>query len=294
MRIDQPETRLLIDVPLGVGEGAFWHVQEQALYFVDIMAPALFRYDPLTEKLSRWDMPSAIGSFGIGLDGRAIVALKHGIHFFDFGTGTFEFIVHPEAHLPGNRYNDGKVAPDGRFWVGSMDDGPDKKPVASLYRVDPDGTCTKMLDGLIVSNGLAWSADGRTMFHSDSRGKYVQAFDYDLATGGISNQRRLIGLEEEDGRPDGAAGDGQGNYLSAGVSAGCLNRITPTGEIDRKIKLPVPSPTMPCFGGPDLKTVYVTSLTTDRTGRKVAGTLLSFRSDFAGTPVARFGERLIG
>lgn len=294
MRIDQPEARQLIDVPLGVGEGAFWHVQEQALYFVDIMAPALFRFDPSTEKLSRWDMPSAIGSFGIGLDGRAIVALKHGIHFFDFATGAFEFIVHPEAHLPGNRYNDGKVAPDGRFWVGSMDDTPDKRPVAALYRIDPDGTCTKFLDGLIVSNGLAWSADGKTMFHSDSRGKYVQAFDYDLATGGISNQRRITSLEEEDGRPDGAAGDGQGNYLSAGVSAGVLNRITPGGVIERKIKLPAPAPTMPCFGGPDLMTVYVTSLTTDRTGQKVAGTLLSFRADFAGTPVARFGERLIG
>jgi sugar lactone lactonase YvrE len=293
MRIDHPEVRQLIDIPLGVGEGAFWHIQEQALYFVDIVAPALFRWNPVSETLDRWDMPSAIGSFGIATDGRALVALRHGIHFFDFETRKFELVAHPEADKPGNRMNDGKVGPDGRFWVGSMDDTPDKKPVASLYRIDHDGTCTKMLDGLIVSNGLAWSADGKTMFHSDSRGKYVQAFDYDLATGGISNQRRLITLEEEDGRPDGAAGDAEGNYLSAGVSAGCLNRITPAGVIERKIKLPVPAPSMPCFGGPDLRTIYVTSLTTDRTGETVAGTLLSFRSDFAGTPVARFGERLI-
>ncbi|MFO1150011.1 MAG: SMP-30/gluconolactonase/LRE family protein [Alsobacter sp.] len=285
-----PDVETLIDLPLGCGEGAFWHPGEQALYFVDILAPALFRYDPERAALTRWDMPSEIGSFGLCPDGRAIVALRQGIHFYDFETGRLELVAHPEAHLPGNRLNDGKVAPDGRFWVGSMDDTPDKKPVGSLYRVDPDGTCTKMLDGLIVSNGLAWSPDGRTMFHSDSRGKYVQAFDYDLATGVISNQRRLVTLEEEDGRPDGAAGDAEGCYWSAGVSAGCLNRIAPDGAIERKIVLPHPSPTMPCFGGPDLRTVYVTSLTRPQGG--VPGTLMRFRSDIAGTPVAFFGQPL--
>jgi sugar lactone lactonase YvrE len=293
MRIDTPDVEQLIDLPLGVGEGPLWHAAENALYFVDILAPALFRLDPATRALTRWDMPSAIGSFGLCRDGRAIVALRHGIHLFDFASGRFELVAHPEADQPGNRLNDGKVGPDGRFWVGSMDDTPEKQPVASLYRVDHDGTCTRMLDGLVVSNGLAWSPDGRTLFHSDSRGKFVQAFDYDLASGAISRQRTLRILEEEDGRPDGAACDAEGYYWSAGVSAGCLNRIAPDGRIDRKVVLPVPAPTMPCFGGPDLKTLFVTSLTTDRTGTKTAGTLLSFRVDVPGAPVARFGEPLI-
>lgn len=292
MRIDTPDVERLIDLPLGVGEGPLWHAAENALYFVDILAPALFRLDPATHALTRWDMPSAIGSFGLCRDGRAIVALRHGIHFFDFASGDFELVAHPEAERPGNRLNDGKVGPDGRFWVGSMDDTPEKQPVASLYRVDHDGTCTRMLGGLIVSNGLAWSPDGRTLFHSDSRGKFVQAFDYDLAGGEISRRRTLCILEEEDGRPDGAACDAEGYYWSAGVSAGCLNRIAPDGSIDRKVVLPVPAPTMPCFGGADLKTLFVTSLTTDRTGTKTAGTLLSFRVDVAGAPVARFGEPL--
>jgi sugar lactone lactonase YvrE len=293
MRIDTPDVEQLIDLPLGVGEGPLWHAAESALYFVDILAPALFRLDPATRALTRWDMPSAIGSFGLCRDGRAIVALRHGIHLFDFASGRFERLAHPESDRPGNRLNDGKVGPDGRFWVGSMDDTPEKQPVASLYRVDHDGTCTRMLDGLVVSNGLAWSPDGRTLFHSDSRGKFVQAFDYDLASGAISRQRTLRILEEEDGRPDGAACDAEGYYWSAGVSAGCLNRIAPDGRIDRKVVLPVPAPTMPCFGGPDLKTLFVTSLTTDRTGTKTAGTLLSFRVDVAGAPIARFGEPLI-
>lgn len=288
MRRDTPDVETLIDVPLGVGEGAFWHPGEQVLYFVDILAPALFRFDPADHALRRWDMPSAIGSFGALADGRFIVALKTGIQLFDPASGRFEMVAHPEAGMPGNRYNDGKVGPDGRFWIGSMDDRPEKEPVAALYRIDHDGTCTKMLDGLIVSNGLAWSADGRTMFHSDSRGQYVQAFDYDVATGAIANQRRLLRLEEEDGRPDGAAGDAEGYYWSAGVSAGCLNRIAPDGTIERKIAVPAPAPTMPCFGGPDLKTVYVTSLT--RPGG-AAGTLMRFRSEIAGAPVAFFGAQ---
>lgn len=292
MRIETPDVEQLIDLPLGVGEGPLWNAAENALYFVDILAPALFRLDPATRALTRWDMPSAIGSFGLCRDGRAIVALRHGIHFFDFASGDLELVAHPEADRPGNRLNDGKVGPDGRFWVGSMDDTPEKQPVASLYRVDHDGTCTRMLSGLIVSNGLAWSPDGRTLFHSDSRGKFVQAFDYDLAGGGISGHRTLRILEEEDGRPDGAACDAEGYYWSAGVSAGCLNRIAPDGRIDRKVVLPVPAPTMPCFGGPDLKTLFVTSLTTDRTGITTAGTLLSLRVDVPGAPVARFGEPL--
>lgn len=292
MRIETPDVEQLIDLPLGVGEGPLWNAAENALYFVDILAPALFRLDPATRALTRWDMPSAIGSFGLCRDGRAIVALRDGIHFFDFASGDLELVAHPEADRPGNRLNDGKVGPDGRFWVGSMDDTPEKQPVASLYRVDHDGTCTRMLSGLIVSNGLAWSPDGRTLFHSDSRGKFVQAFDYDLAGGGISGQRTLRILEEEDGRPDGAACDAEGYYWSAGVSAGCLNRIAPDGRIDRKVVLPVPAPTMPCFGGPDLKTLFVTSLTTDRTGTTTAGTLLSLRVDVPGAPVARFGEPL--
>jgi sugar lactone lactonase YvrE len=294
MQIEHPAVTRLIDVPLGVGENPLWDDRTGKLLFVDISAPALFRLDPETRALERWEMPSAIGSFGLCADGRAIVALRQGVHFFDFASGTFEFIVHPEPDAPHNRLNDGKVGPDGRFWVGSMDDTPDKQPRAALYRIDWDGTATRMVDGLVVSNGLAWSPDGRTMFHSDSRGKFVAAYDYDLATGDISNRRVLANPQEEDGRPDGAATDAEGRYWSAGVSAGCINCYAPDGTIERRLLLPMPAPTMPCFGGPGLRTMYVSSLTTDRTGEKVAGTLVSLDAGVAGTPVARFGERLRG
>lgn len=289
MHVETPKVESLVDFPLGTGEGPCWDPTCGMLYFIDIPAPALFRLDPRTRRVDRFEMPETIGSFGLAADGRAIVALRNGVHMFDFATGRFEFVVDPEPDRPANRLNDGKVGPDGRFWVGSMDDRPEKEPVAALYRIDSDGKSTKMVDGLVVSNGLAWSPDGKTMFHSDSRQKFVQTFEYAMATGAISRRKVIVTLEEADGRPDGAATDAEGFYWSAGVSAGCLNRVAPDGTIERKLLLPVAAPTMPCFGGDDLRTLFVTSLTTDRTGVRQAGTLISLRVDVPGAPVGRFG-----
>lgn len=282
----------LIDFPLGVGEGPLWDATSQSLYFIDILAPALFRLNPATKALQRWDMPSKIGSFGLCPDGRAVVALVDGVYYFDFATKKLDFLVNPEPGIEGNRLNDGKIGPDGYFWIGSMDDRPEKEPRAGLFRVGPDKSCTRLLDGLIVSNGLAWSPDGRTMFHSDSRHRFIQKFDFDAKTGAATNKRVIRTMSDEDGRPDGAACDAEGFYWSAGVSAGVLNRIAPDGTIVSRIPVPVAAPTMPCFGGPDLKTLYVTSLTSDRLGPKEGGTLISFRVDVPGAPIARFGEPL--
>eukprot|EP01037_Dinobryon_pediforme_P012928 gene12928-13029_t len=274
---------------LQLGEGAFWHDGEQALYFVDILKPALFRLDPATDALQSWAMPEPIGSFGICRDGRAIVALKGGVSFFDFATGRFEFIVNPEPDAALNRLNDGKVGPDGRFWVGSMHDRPERLPTGALYCIDHDGRCARWLDGLKISNGLAWSPDGRTLYHSDTTVPVLQAFDYDLATGDLSRQREIRRFTDADGRPDGAAMDVEGCYWSAGVSAGCVNRISPAGEILTRYEVPMQAPTMPCFGGPDMKTLFVTSLKNDRLGHAQWGTVVSFQVDVAGTKGSLFG-----
>lgn len=292
MQTITPEVRRHNVPKLQVGESAVWSDGEQALYFVDIMAPRLFRLDPSNDAIQSWPMPESIGSFGLCADGRAIVALRNGVHLFDFATGRLDFLVDPEPGLPSNRLNDGKVGPDGRFWIGSMDDRTEKQPVAGLYCIDRDGTCTKALDGLTISNGLAWSPDGRTLYHSDTRQLFIQTFAYNLEYGSIGAGRVLCTMGNEQGRPDGAAMDSQGCYWSAGVSAGCINRISPEGEILQRIELPTPSPTMPCFGGPDLKTLFVTSLRTDRRGDDEWGTLISFPVDVAGAPIGRFGERL--
>jgi sugar lactone lactonase YvrE len=128
------------------------------------------------------------------------------------------------------------------------------------------------------------------MYHADSRGQYVNAFDFDRTTGGLSNARPLLTLTEEQGLPDGAAVDGDGFYWSAGVTAGRLNKISPQGVLVDSIELPVAAPTMPCFGGDNRRTIFITSLASDRFGRREEGTLISFESDCVGAPVGRFGD----
>jgi len=287
--IAAPVATQLIDTPLAVGESIVWDDRGRCLWFVDILAPAVFRLDPKTRELERWEMPAAIGSLGLSTDGRLVVALRSGVYLFDPRSGALEFLVHPEPDRPGNRLNDGKVGPDGCFWVGSMDDRADKEPVAALYRVTAEGTSIKVADGLTVSNGLAWSADGRTMFHSDSRQRFIAAYDFDPHTSTMSNRRVLRTMTDAEGRPDGAACDAEGYYWSAGVSAGRLNRIAPDGTIERQVALPAPAPTMPCFGGTDLRTMYVTSL---QRGGQDPGSLFELDVGIAGAPIARFGEPL--
>ena len=149
------------------------------------------------------------------------------------------------------------------------------------------------MHGLIVSNGLAWNADGTTMFHSDSKGQIVWTYDYDPATGTVGDRRVLARPTEEIGRPDGAAVDVEGYYWSSGISAGVLNRWAPDGSLDRSIPLPVSNPTCPCFGGPDLRTIYVTSLRHDLpadvlAAKPASGGIVALQVDVAGVPVARF------
>ena len=285
----ETQVRELIDFPLQGGESPVWDAESAALWFVDMSAPELLRLDIGSGAVKRWTMPATIGSLGLCRDGRVLVALRSGVHFFEPSSGKLGLIAHPEEGKPTLRLNDGKVAPDGRFWFGSMDERPVRQPIASLFRLDPDLTCHRMVGDLRVSNGLAWSADGKRMFHSDSSGPWVRVHDYDLRGGAISNSRELCALTNDQGRPDGAAMDMEGFYWSAGVSAGRLNRIGPDGVIERSYALPMLAPSMPCFGGPDMTTLFVTSLSAERGGVRQAGTLVSLRVDVPGVAVGRFG-----
>ena len=210
-----------------------------------------------------WPMPSRIGSFGLRDGGGAVVALVDGFHLLDFDTGALTFARrararagHPVqrrqgvARRPVLRRHDGRGAAR----------PPDRRAVPAR---SGRARCTAVVDGLIVSNGLAWSADGRTMFHSDSKAQVVWTYDYDPGSGAVADRRELARPTEEQGRPDGAAADEKGYYWSAGISAGVLNRWAPDGALDRSIPLPCSNPTAPCFGGPDLRTIFVTSLRHD-------------------------------
>ncbi len=287
------------DVQCTLGESPVYDDRRHVLWYCDIAERAIHCFDLASENTRTWTFPSEVGSLGLAQSGRLVVALREEVGFWDSADQRFHRIAEIEPGRPETRLNDGKVGPDGAFWVGTMDDveRPVKQPIGSLYRVTADGRVEKKVDGLIVSNGLAFSPDGRLLYLSDSRGRWIDYWDLDPATGAIGNRRRLASLEEETGRPDGAAMDAEGHYWSAGVSAQRLNRFAPDGTLVATYPVPVAGPTMPCFAGPGLRTLFVTSLRLGRAPELLAkypltGTLVAAESDIAGCPVARFRDQL--
>ena len=222
-----------------------------------------------------------------------MVAFRDVVGLFDPDCDALAELAVIEPDRPRTRLNDGKVGPDGAFWVGTMDDsGSPREPLGTLYRVHPSGTVEPKVSGLRVSNGLAFAADGRTMFHADTGGPWIDRWDFDPATGAIANRTRIVTT----GRPDGAATDEEGGYWSADVGAARLNRYNRAGDLIAAYDVPVAAPTMPCFGGRDLRTLFVTSL---RTGRPASlldrypltGITLAAPSPVAGAPVGLFRDR---
>ena len=286
---------LLKDVRCGIGESPVWDDRREVLFFVDIKAPAIHSIRLDGSEHRTWTMPRVVGSIGLGASGRLVVALERTIAVFDPDAESLDILVELPGEPSWHRLNDGKVGPDGAFWVGSMDDRPQKEPRGSLYRIEGRGRVTRVLEHVcLVSNGLAWSADGRTMFHSDSRGPWIDRYDFEPASGRLANRTRIATLDETRGRPDGGACDAEGFYWSCGVSAGRLNRFSREGEIVESHPVPVPAPTMPCFCGDDLKTLVITSLKPDDPDALAAapqsGSLFIASSPVAGAPIARWED----
>lgn len=251
----------LSDTISELAEGPTWDHRNGTLYWCDITGKRLIARDWSSGAETIRTMPDVIGSFGLTTDPDVLVmALRDRVGLFHLGQETFKPLVSIEETNARTRLNDGKVGPDGAFWVGTMDDRPDRQPIAALYRVDASGTCARQVEGVTVSNGLAWSPDGRTLYHADSRPGRIETWDFDPETGAISNRRLFAQMTNDSGRPDGGTVDAQGHYWSAGVSAGVVNRFAPDGTLVETLEMPVPRPTMPCFCGPDLDTLVITSL----------------------------------
>ena len=282
-----------VDARNTTGESPLWSAHEAALYWVDIPDGRIYRWRPATGEQHTWRLPAAVGSIGLRERGGLVVAMRTGFHLFDLETETLTFLFHPERDLATNRLNDGKVSPEGRFWAGTMDERPEKQPIGSLYRLDADHRCTRMAGGVKVSNGLAWSPDGRTMYHSDSRGGAIFRYTYDPESGDIGEREVFVTMQPEWGRPDGGATDEAGCYWSSGVSGGRVNRFSPSGDLIEYVELPVTHPTMPCFGGIDGRTLYVTSLRENLSDAELAktpqaGGVFMFEPGVAGAPAALY------
>lgn len=290
-----PETLEFVDcggIETRLGEGPVWDDARQVLWFVDILDAVVLSWAPASARLSRYDMPDLVTSVGLTGDDRLLVSLRKTVCFFNPFTGALEHLATPEGEETPNRLNDGKVGPDGAFWVGSMHEARPAKPTAALYRISPDGGCRKVLADIHVSNGLAWSPDHRTMYHADSRAPFIKAWDFDPQTGEISNGRAIATPTLDGGLPDGAAVDTDGNYWSAGVTGGCINVFDPDGRLLRRLAVPMKAPTMPCFGGADGGTLFLTGLTRETNGENSKGRLMCSRVKARGVQVAKFGMPL--
>lgn len=257
-----PPIEKLSSLRSDLAEGVMWDPDARRLYWCDILGQAIHARDWDSGRETTWRLPSTVGSIGLtDRDGVLVVALRDRVVTFDLAAGAVvATLAEIEADDPRTRTNDGKVGPDGAFHVGTMDDRRTREPIAALYRVNGDGACERRVDGVTISNGLAWSPDGRVLYHADSTPGTIDAWDFDPATGAMANRRRFATLSNEAGRPDGATVDAEGHYWSAGVSAGRVNRFDPAGRLVETVTMPVPRPTMTCFCGPDLGTLAVTSL----------------------------------
>jgi sugar lactone lactonase YvrE len=242
-----------------LGEGPVWSGREGALYRVDIKRPRLRRYEPGTGAVRDWPLPAEVGSVALRTAGGAVVALRTGLHLLDLGTGGTTRICDPEEDRPENRFNDGKCDRRGRFWAGTMRDD-ESAPDGALYRLDADRSCTRVLTGVICSNGIGWSPDGGTMYYTDTWTRRIDALEFDPETGELG--RRSVFARDDvpgEGVPDGLTVDAEGGVWSAKWDGWRLVRYAPDGSVDRVVPMPVQRPTSVAFGGPDLGTLYVTS-----------------------------------
>ena len=285
---------LLLDARALLGESPRWHAGEQRLYWVDIDAQRIHRTDPATGETDTMQLDQPVGCVAPRAGGGLILGLKDGCALIDaWGDAPRAFGPQMLAGIAEQRCNDACVDAAGRFWVGSVTS--DKSnPAATLYRLDPDGTLTPMLGGLLTSNGAAFSPDGRIFYHADTPTHALRAYDVDPATGALGAGRLFHQFEMGKGRPDGGTVDADGCYWSALWDGWRIVRLSPQGELLQTVELPVQRPSMIALGGPDLRTAFVTSASKaltdeERQAQPHAGGLFTFRVDVPGIVQPSFG-----
>lgn len=253
------EPKLLVRSDCLLAEGPIWNSLSHKLTWVDIVNGNIHEYWPADKKHNLIYVNEMVGAVALCKNGDYIAALKSGLAYIKKNDHSIVLIANPEEHLPNNRFNDGKCDPSGRFWFGSMSLSEEPK-VASLYTFENPETIEKKLGGITISNGLAWTEDTKTMYYIDTPTMQVCAFDFNDATGGISNKRTVITIPEEEGYPDGMTIDVEGKLWIAHWDGWQVARWDPVnGQKMLSIKLPVARITSCTFGGEDLANLYITS-----------------------------------
>jgi L-arabinonolactonase len=254
----------VLDCANHLGEGPVWDVETGMLWWLDgtgrrVGNPSIWRLDPRSGEVDHWSLDHDVGALALRRDGGLVLALDDGFYFFDPASAGLELIARIDADQPRSRLNDGKVDRRGRFFAGGMDDK-EELPLCGLWRLDPDLTVTQVADGIICTNGPCWSPDDRTFYVADTFVDEFWAYDYDLATGALSNKRVFANTKSMPGVPDGSTVDAEGCLWNAELITGELVRYDPEGRVERRIGMPVRNITSVMFGGPALDEIYVTSM----------------------------------
>ena len=283
---------LVLDCRNQHGEGVLWNAHDNRVWWTDIHGKQLWNFDPVRKTGHSFKMPERVCCFAPRQRGGLIVAFADRISLYDLETGEETEICGFERHNPETRLNDGRTDRQGRFVVGGMNEGSGTKD-SSVVRVDPDLRCTTVIENVSCANSTCFSPDGTTMYFADTPDREIVAYDYDPSNGELSRQRVLASFSDEPGLPDGSCVDAEGGIWNAEWEGRRVVRITPDGEIDRVIDVPVWKPTCCAFGGPGLETLYITTsrlMSDEETLRKEpeAGGLYAVEPGFRGVEDAPF------
>ncbi len=285
------EVEVVVHIPTVLGEGPLWSSEEEVLYWLDIFKPTINYFDPKHGINEVIKVREPIYALGFNSSGGFIVALDSGFALLSRDGVTVKCLSNPIAGKDVN-FNDGKVDDRGRFWSGTM--ARDwKSPIGSLYKVGSDGCFQEMDSGIVLSNGIAWSPDRKTMYFTDFGRKCIYAYDFELDAGSLGARRPLIIFSENEGSPDGITVDAEGCIWVAHWDGWCVTRHQPDGTLIRKVKVPVPRPTSVAFGGRNLDTLYITSATMHLTSAQLSeaplsGALFAIVPEVRGLPESQF------
>lgn len=294
---------IAVSTPALLGECPAWDERQQALYWVDIEGRKIHRHDPATGDNTTHSTDGRPGSFVFTSDPDVLlVAMENELRWFHWPSGATKTFVAVEPAGNENRLNDGKTDRAGRYIVGSMYENPNAGvATGTLYSVQPDGSVRSIRDNIGVTNGLAFDPLLDRAYFADTHTRKVERYKYDTATGRWSDETSFFDYADHPGLPDGACVDSEGHYWSASVYGWAVIRISPDGTIVDRIELPVEKPSMPAFGGPDYRTLYITTIgmgggrpSAEGRDGAIPGSLLSVRTEvpglaevpFAGTPPA--------